>query len=319
MTRNDYLPALRGLAREQDRVVTLAQLAAIGVPQSLVRERVRPGGRWQRPLPRVIVMHAGPMTLAQRCRAAVGFAGHPGAPTMVTGTAALALLGIEAAPLPSGVPVVDVLVAAGRRIRTHTWVRVHHAHRLPAARAVGGVPVAPLARAAADGVRESCDPAWARDVIRELVAYAGVRPEAVAAELGGAALARRPAVGRLLTELDAGVRSALVLARTLVVRAGLRQPLWRPQLRLDGSFLASPDAYWARDGVALDLGPAAGGGHGRLEALGLRVVRIAPSALARHPGEVAAAVRAALATGPYGPLERITVLPDGPSGSTEQP
>ncbi|WP_127360257.1 hypothetical protein [Actinacidiphila soli] len=314
MKRIDYIPALRRLAREQDRVVTMAQLAAIGVPQSFVRERIRPGGRWQRPLPRVVVLHPGVLSVAQRCRAALGFAGHPEAEAMVTGTAGLALHRIEAAPLPSGVPVVDVLVPDGRRIRTHTWVRVHHARRLPSAVTVDGVPVAPLVRAAADGVRESCDPEWAGDVLRELVAFAGVRPDVLAAELGDAALARKPAVGRLLAELDTGIRSAVGLARTLVIRTGLRQPLWRPQLRLDGSFLASPDAYWARDGVALDLGPAAGSGRGRLETLGLRVVRIAPTALARHPGEVAAAVRAALAAGPYGPLERITVLPGSPGG-----
>jgi hypothetical protein len=307
MTRNDFMPALRRLARDQDRVATLSQLTAIGVPRSVVRERVRPGGRWQRPLPRVIVLHAGPLTVAQRCRAALGFAGHPEGPAMVTGAAALVLHGIEAPPLPSGVPVVDVLVPAGRRVRTHTWVRVHHAPRLSAPELAAGVPVAPLARAAADGVRESCDPGWAGDVIRELVVYAGVRPDDVAAELGGAVLARRPAVGELLAELDAGIRSALALARALVIQAGLRQPLWRPVLRLDGSYLASPDAYWSRDGVALDLGPATG--RGRLEALGLRVLRVAPAALARHPGEVAAAVREALAAGPYGRTERITVLP----------
>ena len=307
MTRNDFTPALRRLARDQDRVATMAQLTAIGVPQSLVRERVRPGGRWQRPLPRVIVLHAGPLSVGQRCRAALGFAGHPEAAAMVTGTAALALHGIEAARLPSGVPVVDVLVPAERRIRTHTWVRVHHAPGLPAPEPAGGVPLAPLARAAADGVRESCDAEWAGDVIRELVTYAGVRPDAVAAALGDALLARRPAVGALLAELDAGIRAALGLARALVLRAGLRQPLWRPVLRMNGSYLASPDAYWARDGVALDLGPATG--RGRLEALGVRVLRIAPAALARHPGEVAGAVREALAAGPYGPLERITVLP----------
>jgi hypothetical protein len=252
----------------------MAQLTAIGVPQSLVRERVRPGGRWQRPLPRVIVLHAGPLSVGQRCRAALGFAGHPEAAAMVTGAAALALHGIEAARLPSG-----------------------------------GVPLAPLARAAADGVRESCDAEWAGEVIRELVTYAGVRPEAVAAALGDAVLARRPAVGALLAELDAGIRAALGLARALVIRAGLRQPLWRPVLRMDGSYLASPDAYWARDGVALDLGPATG--RGRLEVLGVRVLRIAPAALARHPGEVAGAVREALAAGPHGPLARITVLPGG--------
>lgn len=309
MTRNDFTPAVRRLAREQDRVATVAQLAAVGVPQSRLREWCRPGGRWQRPLPRVVVLQPGPLTAAQRSRAALAFAGYPQVPAMITGVAGLALHGVAVAAPPCGLPVVDVLVPSERRIRTHTWVRVHHGRGLPVADTVDGVPVAPVARAAADGVRESIDPEWALDVVRELVIALGVSAPALAAELGGAVLARRPAVAALLDAMDPGPRAASAgpMARALVARSGLRQPLWRPTLQLDGAFLGSPDAYWVRDGLVLDLGP--GTGRGRLESLGLRVLRVAPAAFTRSPAEVVAALRTALAAGPYGPLDRITALP----------
>jgi hypothetical protein len=308
MTRNDYTLALRKLARDQDRVTTIGQLAGIGVPQALVRERCKPGGRWQRPLPRVVVLHSEPLTENQRWRAALAFAGHPADDAMITGAAALALHVVEAAPLPSGVPVVDVLVPSARRIRTHTWVRVHHTRRMPATGWVDGLPLAPVARAAADGVSVSCDPEWAGEVIRELVGERGIRPGELAEELGAEVLGCRPGVARLLGE--AGQRPPTQgLVRTLVLRAGLRPPLWRPTLQLDGAFLAAPDAYWPRDGVVLDLGR--GAGRSRMEALGLRVLHISSAALARHPGQVAAALRGALTAGPYGPLERITALPGG--------
>ncbi|MGW3246436.1 hypothetical protein [Streptomyces sp. NPDC001070] len=309
MTRNDFTAAVRRLSREQDRVATVAQLSAAGVPQSRLREWCRPGGRWQRPLPRVVVLHPGPLTAAQRSRAALAFAGYPQVPAMITGVAGLALHGVAVAVPPCGLPVVDVLVPSERRIRTHTWVRVHHGRGLPVPDTVDGVPVAPVVRAAADGVRESIDPEWALDVVRELVMALGVPAPALAAELGGTVLARRPAVAALLGSLDPGPRAASAepMARALVARSGLRQPMWRPTLQLDGAFLGSPDAYWVRDGLVLDLGP--GAGRGRLEALGLRVLRIAPAALTRSPAEVVAALRIALAAGPYGPLDRITALP----------
>ncbi|MGI5249688.1 hypothetical protein [Actinacidiphila glaucinigra] len=208
MTRNDFNHAVRRLAREQDRVATVAQLAAVGVPQSRLREWCRPGGRWQRPLPRVVVLHSGPLTAAQRSRAALAFAGHPQVPAMITGVAGLALHGVAVAAPPCGLPVVDVLVPSERRIRTHTWVRVHHGRGLPVPDTVDGVPVAPVVRAAADGVRESIDPEWALEVVRELVAALGVPAAALAAELGGAVLARRPAVAALLDAVDSGPRAA---------------------------------------------------------------------------------------------------------------
>lgn len=311
MTRNDYAQALRILARDQGQVVTVGQLSRIGVSEVALRKRCGPGGTWQRVLPRVVVLRRGALTAWQRCRAALAYAGYPEAEAWLTGGAALALHGMREVLAPAEVRVVDILVPAGRALRTHTWVRVHYARALPVPELVDELPVAPLLRAAGDGVRASCDPDWVRDVLRELVWVRGIDPGDLAGELRTASLSRKPGVDEALRELSLPGQARGPVGgqlRALVARSGVRPPLWRPELRLDGVFLASPDAYWARDGVALEI--AAAGGHGPLDACGLRVVRVPPEALTTSPAQVVAALRSALASGPHGPLERVTVHPD---------
>ncbi|CAG6395312.1 hypothetical protein NMG29_20195 [Streptomyces cocklensis] len=328
MTRTVYADALGRLAREQHQVVTTGQLAVIGVPANAVRNLCRPGGRWQRVLPRVIVLGTGGLTAEQRCRAALAYAGHPqagpGEPrhpaggALLTGAAALALHGLSAAPFTNaaGSAVVDVLVPRDRGVRTHTWVRVHTVPALPRAQSAEGLPVVPVARAAVDAVRASCDPLWVRSVLTEVVAERGVGLEVLAEELRAEGLAGKAGVAETLRELRAGSRGPVPdQLRALVRGCGVRTPLWRPVLRLDGAFLGSPDAYWPRDGVALAAAgagrPPAGGRHERLARLGLRVIGVPQDALTRRPGQVAAALRTALDTGPHGLWDRIAVFPGG--------
>jgi hypothetical protein len=339
MTRTDYAEALGALARAQHRVATTAQLAAVGVPASAVRNLCRPGGRWQRVLPKVIVLTPGPLTVDQRCRAALAYAGHPSAGAvppgavagtdagsvtgagpaaggaLLTGAAALALHGVGRAPFEAvaGGRIVDVLVTRDRTVRTHTWVRVHHAATLAGARYAEGLPVAPLVRAAVDAVRASCDPLWLRAVLTEVVTEGRVRLETLAEELAAESLAAKAGVPEILRDLRARARGPVAEPlRALVRGSGVRAPLWRPVLRIDGTFLGAPDAYWPREGVVLAMaagGPGARGGHERLARLGLRVIAVPPDALTRRPGQVAGALREALETGPHGPRDRITVFP----------
>lgn len=318
MTRTDYADALGDLARDQHQVVTTGQLAAIGVPVGAVRNLCRPGGRWQRVLPKVVVLRPGQLTIDQRCRAALAYAGYPAAAALLTGPAALALHGLDRTPFTAaaGGRIVDVLVPYGRTVRTHIWVRVHHAAVLPGARYAEGLPVAPLPRAAVDAVRGSCDPLWVRAVLTELVCERGLGLETLEAALLGESLAGRTGVPETLRALRAQVRGPVAPAlRALVRGCGVRPPLWRPVLRLDGAFLGSPDAYWPREGVALGVADPASGAaahHERLAALGLRVVAVPSDALTRRPGHVAAALRTALETGPHGRYERIAVFPASP-------
>ncbi|MEV6009228.1 type IV toxin-antitoxin system AbiEi family antitoxin domain-containing protein [Streptomyces sp. NPDC051976] len=339
MTRTDYADALGELARDQHQVATTGQLAAIGVPASAVRNLCRPGGRWQRVLPKVVVLRPGPLTVDQRCRAALAYAGFPAVGALLTGPAALALHGLDQTPFAAaaGGRIVDVLVPRGRAVRTHTWVRMHYAAALPAAQHADGLPVAPLHRAAVDAVRASCDPLWVRSVLTELVRERGVGLETLANALLDEALARKSGVPETLRDLRAQARCPVPPPlRALVRGCGLRPPLWRPVLRFDGAYLGSPDAYWPREGVALgmlDPGPGAGSGTGRgaapepgarqhagsraraqyerLAGLGLRVVGVPPDALTSRPGRIADALRIALETGPHGPHDRITVFPAG--------
>lgn len=216
MTGTAYADALSRLAREQQQVVTTGQLAVIGVPADAVRNLCRPGGRWQRVLPRVIVLRPGALSTGQRCRAALAYAGHPQAGpgelwqpaggALLTGAAALALHGLAPAAFagPAGGAVVDVLVPRDRGVRTHTWVRVHTAPALPRAQSADGLPVVPLPRAAVDAVRASCDPLWVRSVLTEVVTGRGVGLDALAAELQDEALTGRAGVADTLRELRAG-------------------------------------------------------------------------------------------------------------------
>lgn len=364
MTRRDYAADLSALARSRQRIVTVRELTSIGVPLTVVRNLCAPGGRWQRVLPKVVLLDRGPLTAGQRLRAALAYASAsasacgPGAPARLTGGAALALYGLRTAPGPPGSGAVDVLVPTGRPVRTHTWVRVHHTPEAPgpgpdltcgagsrpgagsrsgpASRSgpgfrpgsgpvIDGLPVAPLFRAVADGVRASCDPDWIAAVLGELVRDLGTHPAQVAAMLGPELRAGKPAAAEALRALLPHARHPVSdVLRSLVRRAGVSPPLWHPVLRSGGVRVASPDAYWPHEGVALAVldavSPAVASSSGskkpvpglrgtagpaRLEALGVRVLCVHAEVLRRHPGRAAVALRAALTAGARGPLPRI--------------
>ncbi|UQX01322.1 hypothetical protein [Streptomyces sp. RerS4] len=109
-------------------------------------------------------------------------------------------------------------------------------------------------------------------------------------------------------ELLAGVRSvAEGRARDALADTDLPTPLWNARLHTpDGAFLASPDAYWPDEGVALEIDSAEY--HYtrdswqatlrrrlRLEAHGILVVSATPAMVRDTPADVLAALRALLA------------------------
>ncbi len=122
---------------------------------------------------------------------------------------------------------------------------------------------------------------------------------------------------RVLRERADGVRSpAEGLARGVVLGTDLPRPRWNPRLVLDGGVLAVPDAYWQADGLMLEVdskehhwavadGERTMARHNRLAALGFRVLHVSPQQLRERPGEVIRAIRAALRTGPHGPVDRV--------------
>ncbi|MFJ3879477.1 hypothetical protein ACIPW5_18725 [Streptomyces sp. NPDC090077] len=93
-------------ARRQLGLATRHQLTVTaGVPAGTVDSRTRPGGPWQRLLPRVYLLQTGPPDQRQRALAAVLYAAEPAADPLsgetaaLTGAAALSLLA-SATPRP---------------------------------------------------------------------------------------------------------------------------------------------------------------------------------------------------------------------------
>ncbi|WP_424213630.1 hypothetical protein ACN20G_16965 [Streptomyces sp. BI20] len=282
-------PALEALARRQRRVLSRTQLLAAGVTPEALARRCRPGGPWQRLLPRVHLLQTGPPDRAQRALAAVLYAAPPadpaplsGADAVLSGGAALALHGIAGAPAEP----VTVLVRSGRRPAACRWARPRATGRRPAPWRVAGVPSARPVRAvadlAADLVRAASGGSGGpggsggsaggggpggsgggaerlRAVCAAVVQAGWCGPAELRAELAAARVLSHPWVRPVVEELSAGVRSpAEGRARELVASAtDLPTPVWNaPLCTPDGAFLAVPDAYWPDEGVALEVDSA---------------------------------------------------------------
>ncbi|MEV7420477.1 hypothetical protein [Streptomyces sp. NPDC089919] len=307
-------------AARQLNLLTQRQLTRAGVSAAAVARRSRPGGPWQRLLPRVYLLQTGPPDARQHALAAVLYAARPGpadplsgATAVLTGGAALALFGIRGAPAEP----LDVLVPAPRTVAPAGAVRPLTTSRWPATITVGGIPVTRPVRAAADFARRTDDPDRVRAVLAGVVQSGWCHPQDLYAELRAGRLLKRPGAAAAAAELVAGVRSvAEGRARDTLAGSGLPQPLWNPRLVTpEGTFLATPDAYWPEEGVALEVDSAEyhysrDSWHATLrrrlllESHGVLVVSATPAMLRDTPGLVLAALRTLLTRGPTPPRVR---------------
>ncbi|MCX5198396.1 hypothetical protein OOK31_31700 [Streptomyces sp. NBC_00249] len=301
------------VARRQLGLATRHQLTTVaGIPDTTITSRTRPGGPWQRLQPRVYLLQTGLPDHRQRALAAVLYAAEPTADPLsgdtaaLTGAAALSLLGIrDAAPTPPA--PADVLIRAPRRLTGTPDVRPAPTSRWPRTITVAGVPSARPVRAAADFAARAepgAPPDRIRSVLAQVVQAGWCHPHDLHAELRASRLLSRPAVREAAAELLAGVRSvAEGRARDALTASDLPAPLWNARLYTpDGAFLASPDAYWPDEGVALEVDSAEyhytrDAWHAtlrrrlRLEAHGILVVSATPSMIRDTPKEVLAALR----------------------------
>ncbi|MEV7543001.1 hypothetical protein [Streptomyces sp. NPDC089915] len=301
---------LTPLTRRQLNLATRHQLTTTaGVPHATITSRTRPGGPWQRLLPRVYLLQTGPPDHRQRALAAVLYAAEPTADPLagdtaaLTGGAALALLGIrDAPPTPA-----EVLIRGPRRLTAVPQVRPVTTTRWPGTLTVAGVPSARPVRAAADFAARCPSPDRVRSVLAQVVQSGWCHPNDLHTELRSARLLSRPAVRAAAGELLAGVRSvAEARARDVLAGTDLPTPLWNARLYTpDGTFLASPDAYWPDEGVALEVDSVEyhytrDAWHAtlrrrlRLESHGVLVVSATPSMIRDTPTEVLSALRTLL-------------------------
>jgi len=134
-----FLPAAVDAGREG--VATHAELIAAGMAKSTIMWRIQPGGRWQRLLPGVVLMHSGRPTGRERLLGALAYAGPD---SVLTGMSALRLYGLRTADSRR----VHVLVPHDRRRQSHAFATVERTRYLPTRdqiRTVGLLPTANLA------------------------------------------------------------------------------------------------------------------------------------------------------------------------------
>ncbi|MGW0393923.1 hypothetical protein ACWDYJ_24125 [Streptomyces sp. NPDC003042] len=300
------------IARRQQNLVTYHQLKQAGIPSGTISGRSRRGGPWQRLLPRVYLLQTGPPDHRQRALSTVLYAAEPvsdplsGSTAALTGGAALALLGIRDAPPQP----LDVLVRSPRSVAAVGPVRPRSTTRWPATIQVCGVPSARPVRAAADFAARTADADLVRSVLANVVQGGWCHPHDLHAELRAGRIRNRPAIRAAAAELIAGVRSvAEGHARDTLTATDLPTPLWNARLYSpSGRFLASPDAYWPEEGVALEIDSAEyhytrdawqATLHRRLrlESHGVLVASTTPAIFRDTPADVIAALRALLVLG----------------------
>jgi len=109
--------------------------------------------------------------------------------------------------------------------------------------------------------------------------------------------------------------------RDLIERARLPWPMFNARLlTADGDFIASPDAWWSREGVAVEidsrewhLNPAdwerTMRRHARISAHGILVLHFSPRQIRTSPARVIATIRETLAAGAARPVLRIIARP----------
>jgi hypothetical protein len=230
-------------------VVRVDRLVELGLTRSTIAHRCRPGGPWRRLAPGIVKLDNGPVTRADRRRAALLIAGSG---AVLTGLDALELHGMRRMPSPSG--PVHVLIPGERRRGGAGLALVERTDRLPPA-VPGRWPLAPVTRAALDAARRLAS----RDEVRALLAEVVQRGCCVPAELN-AELADGSGRGtrlsrEVLLEISDGVRSvAEADARGIAERSGLPAPMWNAKLYdRYGRFIAMPDAWFDDVGLAWEI------------------------------------------------------------------
>jgi hypothetical protein len=268
-----------------------------------LRHRVRPGGPWQALLPGIYLAHTGTAGRAQLDMAALLHAGLGG---VISGLAALSRHGVR---VPR-TDVVDVLVPTSRIRRDGSFVRVHRTTLMPERVCVSGPICYTLPpRALADAARWLTDGRAVRGIVADAV-QRGICPldrlaeELTAGPMRGSALLRQA-----LAEVNAGARSvAEGDFQLLIKRARLPQPMLNPRLYAGETYIASPDCWWPRAGVAAEvdsrewhLSPAdwaqTMARHRRMTGYGISVLHFTPGQIAREPKQVVRDLAAALAVG----------------------
>src|SRR3954447_9996489 len=250
---------LSALSEMQDGLVARSQLERLGFPLSTAAQRCHAPGPWQRVLPGIVALHNGPLSLRQRLRAALLYAGPD---SMLTGAAALPLYGIRRR---LDVPHLHLLVPDGRQRTSSGFVVLERTIRLPTPEERQGLSCAPPQRAIFDAARRHGRADDVRALAAEAIQRGLTSPAAINRELREGQMRGSRLLRSAMSEVGAGVRSlAEADARRLVRHSPRLMGMWWNPRVTDGSgtFLLRPDGWldevalaWQIDSFEFHLSP----------------------------------------------------------------
>lgn len=248
----DLLDAVHWAASDQDGLITAAQLDEIGIPRSTLSRRIRTGGAWRRVLPGTYLVTDDPVTVEQRERAGLLFAGMG---AVLTGATGLRRWGIRYLPADPDSAPVHMVIPAARHRKSAGFAVVERTQRPPTPVILDRAPVAPIARSLTDAARRITDRRSTRAMVleviqRELATIDQVESELRHAQRRGTALLRDT-----LKEARSGVRSAPEAElRQHALASGLPLIWWNPTLwTAADDFAAMPDAVIVESMTALEV------------------------------------------------------------------
>lgn len=270
------------------------------MPPRTAYRRCVPGGRWQRPLPGIVLLTNMPPTRLQLVEAALLYAGEN---ALLTGLEACRWHGLRNLPDKYG---VHLLVPADRRLHSTDHVIVERTKRLPKPSWRDGLPLAPVARSVIDACRRlrSYDPV--RALVTEAVQRGRVSPHCLGHEVETGSRRGTAILREVLRDVVNGARSvAEIDAMHVWQLTNLPKPVWNVPLRdSSGNYIATPDAWFAdvalaweidsyefhfeREGYADTVNRNA-----RYAGAGIMVVQTLPTRLRAEPDAVAAELIAA--------------------------
>ncbi|MBO0803624.1 MAG: type IV toxin-antitoxin system AbiEi family antitoxin domain-containing protein [Nocardiopsaceae bacterium] len=311
------------LLNDQYGVITRRQALACGITRNALRHKLRRDGPWRKILPGVYVTETGTVTPVQREMAALLHAG-PGA--IITGAAAVRRHHLTCA----GLGEIDVLVPVKSRVQSTGFVRIQHTTRMPdagSAWSTRSLRFAPLPRAIADAARQMKSFDEVQALVCEAMQRGGSRCtfEDLITELGAGPKAGSRLFREALVEITAGIRSVAEKdLKQVIDRSGTEKPMYNPRLYLiDGStftFLAMPDAWWQRAGVAAEVDSLqyhfrardyeeTTARHNRMEAAGIRLLHLLPGSIRRERESIITDLKKAIEAGTRNPPLPVIAVP----------
>ena len=308
---------LAELLERQYYVITRAQAIKYGITEDQMRNRLEPGGSWQKVLPGVYSTLTGQVPMDQLQMAALLYAGSD---AVLTGAHAVRRHRLAC----GGGNDVDVLVPLSCQVSSCGYVRIHRTQRMPEGTfSTRGITFASLVRAVGDAARLMVKPDEAKALVCEAVQKGRCSLGDLVAEWQAG-----PSIGSrifraALAELGEDIRSyAERDLKARIERSGLDSPMYNARLYLpDGTFLGIVDVWWQRAGVGLEVDSRqyhmsrkeyseTMDRHNRIEAAGVHLLHVLPADIKeKWKPTIYESIRDAIANGKRRPPLPIIAVP----------